>query len=129
MLCIKIRNCHLAININLMVCFSLNNIGLFLSNCYNLYWLAAYFAFRFSLTLPFRNFYMWLGSCMLCIFHIRKSVKEKWDHRKSMRENLKSLDLVYSANEVLPIAAPEAASMVWNHGYWQLVYNKCSLIL
>ena len=55
---------------------------------------------------------------LYCLFvHVRKSVKEKWDHKKSLKQNLKSLDLVYSANELLPIAAPEAVLMVRNHGY------------
>ena len=50
-------------------------------------------------------------------------MKEKWDHKKSMRENLKSLDLVYDANELLPIAVPKEVPMVRNHGCWLAKYS------
>lgn len=49
------------------------------------------------------------------VFCVRKNVKEKWDHKKSLRQNLKSLDLVYDANELLPVTTPQEASMVKNH--------------
>ena len=53
-------------------------------------------------------------------------MKEKWDHKKSMRENLKSLDLVYSANELLPIAAPKETAMVRSHA-WLLTFSAMNV--
>ena len=65
------------------------------------------------------------GKYVFC--HIRKSVRENWDRKKSLRQNLKSLNLVYSANEVLSAVAPEAAPMVRNHGYCYAVQLKIAV--
>jgi len=38
-------------------------------------------------------------------FLIRKDIKEQWDHRKSLKQNLQSLNLFYNPNEVATIDA------------------------
>jgi len=43
------------------------------------------------------------------VFLTRKGIKEQWDHRKSFKQNLQSLNLFYNPNEV---AALEPVAMV-----------------
>ena len=52
-----------------------------------------------------------LYSCA-AVFHHRKDVKEKWDHKKSLKQNLQSLNLVYSPDEMLHGTATEPVAMV-----------------
>ena len=43
--------------------------------------------------------YQWLMRCTLC----RKSVRESWDPRKTLRQNLSSLGLAFDANATVPL--------------------------
>ncbi|XP_065887431.1 nucleolar protein 16-like [Dysidea avara] len=42
---------------------------------------------------------------------VMKDVKEKWDHKKSLKQNLQSLNLVYSPDEMLHGTATEPVAM------------------
>ena len=59
-----------------------------------------------------------ISDMMLEYYHYRDILRDRWDHRKTLKQNLDSLGLAYDSNTAIPIQSQQQDKQVYMADAW-----------